>query len=134
MTASWPDRDFQLWWVGSHSTLRLQSNPVPDSDPPVTTRIEIEFGHVRALFIRPVAAGLTVSHATAAEGAELCGRYGLDPDWAGSVYLLRSADWEGFVVSSTPTWREAERKYYEPSLFTPGEEGPPPADLVTGSV
>ncbi|MEU9131483.1 hypothetical protein AB0D08_25805 [Kitasatospora sp. NPDC048540] len=131
MTMNWPDRAFHLWWCSAtHTTLRLQSNPTFAQGAPAT-RIEIQFGHVRSLFIRPVADGLTVVRATPQEGAGICSRYSLDPAWADSVFLLRST-WEGFIVSSAPSWREAVRDIDDPSLFTPVEDAAELADVTFG--
>ncbi|WP_194927848.1 hypothetical protein [Catenulispora pinisilvae] len=115
MVAFESDRYFQVWSLGhSHDALMLRSNPswVDNS----TTRIEICAWHVEALMIKPRMQGLRIARAAGDEHEAACRRFGIEAD-AGSLFLLETQGFTGFLVSGIPQWREAVRELGDPSLF-----------------
>jgi len=51
-----------------------------------------------------------------------------------SLYLLSSGEFEGFVVSGRPAWREAVRDLEAPTLFDFGQQWPPGPEIKWGNV
>lgn len=118
-------RYFQVWSLSpSHTVLSLRSNPSWMDE--TTTRIEIEAWHVKALMIQPRMQGLSIVRAHGAEHEQACRKFGIEAE-AGSLFLLESEGFSGFLVSGTPQWREAVREIGDPSLFAI-----PVADLEVG--
>ncbi|MFF3760224.1 hypothetical protein [Streptomyces sp. NPDC002185] len=73
-----------------------------------TTRIEVAFGHVELMFLKPLYRnGLHIRRATAAEFGMLSDRHGLSAADADYTWIL-DPEGESFVVSANPGWREAE--------------------------
>ncbi|MFC9792432.1 hypothetical protein [Streptomyces sp. NPDC057695] len=73
-----------------------------------TTRVEVAFGHVELMFLKPLYRnGLHIRRATDAEFSVLSERHGLPAADAEYTWML-DPDGESFVVSSNPSWREAE--------------------------
>ncbi|CUM39468.1 hypothetical protein BN2537_7901 [Streptomyces venezuelae] len=73
-----------------------------------TTRVEVSFGHVELMFLKPFYRnGLHIRPATAAEFAVLGERHGIPAESAEYTWMLER-DGDSFVVSSHPNWREAE--------------------------
>ncbi|GGU65128.1 MULTISPECIES: hypothetical protein [Streptomyces] len=108
------DRKFALWsFNASHRQLILRSNP--DRIARTVTRVEVYFGHVEFMSIRPSYSSLRISEADQGEITEIAARIpdGLRP---GGTYLL-GRDLRSFVISAKPAWREAECDFDAPSLF-----------------
>jgi hypothetical protein len=125
MAAFESHRYFEVWSLSpSHSVLLLRSNPSWMDDS--TTRIEIQASHVEALMIKPRMQGLRIARAAPEEHQAACDRFGITTE-PGSLFLLESEGFSGFLVSGVPQWREAVREIGEPSLFA----GPVP-DLEVG--
>ncbi|MFC9392995.1 hypothetical protein ACFTWS_07540 [Streptomyces sp. NPDC057027] len=73
-----------------------------------TTRVEVSFGHVELMFLKPLyRKGLHIRRATAAEFGVLSERHGIPAEDAAYTWIL-DPDGESFVVSAHPSWREAE--------------------------
>ncbi|MFB8314237.1 hypothetical protein ACFC5T_37865 [Streptomyces sp. NPDC055961] len=73
-----------------------------------TTRVEVSFGHVELMFLKPLyRKGLHIRRATAAEFGVLSERHGIPVEDAAYTWIL-DPDGESFVVSAHPSWREAE--------------------------
>ena len=73
-----------------------------------TTKVEVSFGHVELMFLKPFYRnGLHIRLATASEFAVLSDRHGIPAKDAVYTWMLER-DGDSFVVSSIPNWREAE--------------------------
>ncbi|MFB7585845.1 hypothetical protein [Streptomyces sp. NPDC056169] len=73
-----------------------------------TTKVEVSFGHVELMFLKPFYRnGLHIRRASAAEFGVLSERHGIPAEDAAYTWML-DPDGESFVVGSQPNWREAE--------------------------
>ncbi|MGW1013130.1 hypothetical protein ACWD4X_24215 [Streptomyces termitum] len=73
-----------------------------------TTRVEVCFGHVELMFLKPLYRdGLHIRRATAEEFAVLRERHGI-PEESSSWTWMLERDGDSFVVAANPSWREAE--------------------------
>jgi hypothetical protein len=126
------DRVFKVWSFDvSHRHLILRSDPVAIDN--TTTRVEIYFGHVEFMLLKPVYRGIHVRPATSAEFDDVARFAGLDSDARNCTWMLEG-EGNSCVVSSRPSWREAPRPYAAPSLFSASQPWPPGPDLTFGSV
>lgn len=115
MAAFESHRYFQVWSLTpSHSTLMLRSEPSWMDES--TTRIEIYASHVEALMIKPRMQGLRIARAVGAEHDDACRRFRVEAE-PGTLYLLETDGFAGFLISGTPQWREAVRELGDPTLF-----------------
>ncbi|MFF1512256.1 hypothetical protein [Streptomyces sp. NPDC058326] len=99
-----------------------------------TTRIEVSFGHVELMFLRPIYQnGLHIRRATAAEFGVLGERHGIPAEDAAYTWML-DPDGESFVVSSNPSWREAEYALMSEGQSLYDEPWPPDFPVESGQV
>ncbi|MFD5111279.1 hypothetical protein ACFVWX_01595 [Streptomyces sp. NPDC058220] len=96
-------------------------------------RIEIYIGHVDSMFVNSLMYGLTIRKADEGEAADISSRHGVENDPT-ATYLLRSGDWEGFLISGRPSWRKAVREIDAPTLFDFSQSWPPGPDVTWGDV
>ena len=90
----------------SHRELYLASEALAVDG--TTTRVEVYFGHVELMLLRPYYQdGVHIRRATAGEFATLGERHRLAAEDAEYTWIL-DQEGESFVVSGTPSWREAE--------------------------
>ncbi|WP_416519952.1 hypothetical protein [Streptomyces achromogenes] len=108
------DRYFKVWqYTVSHRRLLLRSS----RDRPPDTRIDIHFGNVDLLLLRPAYDGLVIRQA----GAEECEQVGLDYGVEvepGRLFVL-GGGLRSFVLSAPPQWHEDEGAMDDPSWFGP---------------
>ncbi|AJF63196.1 hypothetical protein [Streptomyces vietnamensis] len=131
-------REGRLFRVGgflpSHRQLFLTSEATLVDR--TTTRIEVSFGHVELMFLKPLYRnGLHIRRATAAEFSVLSTRHGIPEADADYTWIL-DPDGESFVVSANPSWREAEYALMgeRQSLYDPREPWPPEFPAESGHV
>jgi hypothetical protein len=108
------DRYFKVWqYTVSHRRLLLRSS----RDRPPDTRIDIHFGNVDLLLLRPAYDGLVIRQA----GDEECEQVGLDYGVEvepGRLFVL-GGGLRSFVLSAPPQWHEDEGAMDDPSWFGP---------------
>ncbi|MFJ1601803.1 hypothetical protein ACIOHS_00220 [Streptomyces sp. NPDC088253] len=76
------------------------------------------------MLLKPVyQKGVHVRPASVAEFAVLKERHDLAPGDAGFTRMIET-DGDSFVVSAEPSWREADRKFEDPSLFDSAQPWP----------
>ncbi|MEU1229094.1 hypothetical protein [Streptomyces sp. NPDC005828] len=93
-------------FLPSHRQLYLASEATLVDQ--TTTRVEVSFGHVELMFLKPLYRnGLHIRRATAAEFGVLSERHGIPAADAEYTWIL-DPEGESFVVSANPSWREAE--------------------------
>ncbi|MEV5846713.1 hypothetical protein AB0M32_32575 [Streptomyces sp. NPDC051985] len=125
-------RVFQVWsYDPSHRQLIIRSDPSRLDG--TTTRVEVYFGHVECMLLRPTYKSLRVRRASPAEFRRVSDVAGIPAEDGESTYLI---DPEGtsFVVSGRPSWREAERRRSDPALFDFSQEWPPDFEARWGNV
>ncbi|GGR87770.1 hypothetical protein GCM10010269_28690 [Streptomyces humidus] len=114
------DRFFQVWqYAVGHRRLLLRSS----RDRPPDTRIDIHFGNVDLMLLRPGYDGLVIRRADDEE----CRKAGLDHGVEvapGRLFVLGGGLMSGgglrsFVVSAPPQWHEDEGAMDDPSWFGP---------------
>ncbi|MER5603642.1 hypothetical protein [Streptomyces sp. NPDC002265] len=119
-------------FAASHRQLLLRSDAtaVDGTD----TRVEVYFGHVELMLLKPIyEKGIHVRRASEAEFAVLKERHELPADDADFTWMIEP-DGDSFVVSGNPEWREADRKFEDPSLFEFSRPWPPDFPVEHGSV
>ncbi|MET9460603.1 hypothetical protein ABZY05_36895 [Streptomyces canus] len=90
----------------SHRELYLASEALAVDG--TTTHVEVYFGHVELMLLRPYYQdGVHIRRATAQEFATLSERHRLTAEDAEYTWIL-DPEGDSFVVSGTPSWREAE--------------------------
>jgi len=105
-------RYFNVWqYTVSHRRLLLRSS----RDNPPETRIDVHFGGVGYMLLRPVYDGLLIRDPTEEERTRIYDSCGLTPS-AGNVYILGPAP-DSFVVSGPVQWHEDEGSTDTPSWF-----------------
>jgi hypothetical protein len=106
------NRYFKTWqYTVGHCRLLLRST----RDKVGETRIDVHFGGVRCMLLRPYYDGLTVRSGTDADRRLLLSRYGLDPE-PGELFVL-AANMTSFVVSGPMQWHEDDGDVDDPSWF-----------------
>ncbi|MFD5474553.1 hypothetical protein [Streptomyces sp. NPDC127105] len=116
----------------SHRQLLLRSDALAVDN--TDTRVEVYFGHVELMLLKPIyEKGVHVRRATQAEFAVLKERHDLSADDADFTWMIE-ADGGSFVISGDPEWREADRKFEDPSLFDFNQPWPPDFPVEHGSV
>lgn len=116
----------------SHRQLILRSDAtlIDGTD----TRVEVYFGHVELMLLKPLyEKGLHVRRASDAEFEELRRRHDLVADDASHTWMIAPDD-GSFVVSGAPAWREAVRRFEDPSLFDFAVSWPPDFPAESGTV
>ncbi|MFG2951870.1 hypothetical protein [Streptomyces adustus] len=116
----------------SHRQLMLRSDAtaVDNTD----TRVEVHFGHVELMLLKPLyEKGIHVRRASEAEFEVLKERHDLVADDAAFTWMIEP-DGGSFVISGDPEWREADRKFEDPSLFDFSRPWPPDFPVEHGSV
>lgn len=101
-----------------------------------TTRVEVSFGHVELMFLKPFYRnGLHIRRATEAEFGLLGERHGIPAEDAAYTWMLER-DGDSFVVAGRPSWREAEYALMgeRESLYDPREPWPPDFPAESGQV
>ncbi len=125
-------RLFKLWsYTVSHRTMFLRSNPDPQQGE--TTRIEIYVGHVDLMMISSDLEGLRLWRASELERIDVNRKYGTDAK-PNALYLLRSRNASGFIVSGRPQWREAACSIEDETLFKFGDPWNPDMYVSWGNV
>jgi hypothetical protein len=118
----------------SHRQLLLRSDALAVDQ--TTTQVEVYFGHVELMFLKPIyEKGLHVRRASAAEFAELSERHAIPAEDAPYTWMLER-DGGSFVVSGTPGWREAEHELVvdRESLFDWSKPWPPDYPVDWGNL
>lgn len=106
------DRYFKVWqYTVSHRRLLLRST----RDRPPTTRIDIHFGVVGVMLIRPSYDGLVIRRASDEECMKVSFDYGVEVR-PGRLFAL-GGDLKSFIVSAPPQWHEDEGEMDDPSWF-----------------
>ncbi|GGR36723.1 hypothetical protein [Streptomyces netropsis] len=106
------DRYFKVWqYTVSHRRLLLRST----LDNPPSTRIDVHFGGVSLMLLRPYYEGLVIREGTEKEHRLVASEYGVRVD-LGSLFIL-GQDLSSFVVSGKPQWHEDEGEFGDPSWF-----------------
>ncbi|KPH96792.1 hypothetical protein OK074_0885 [Actinobacteria bacterium OK074] len=119
-------------FAASHRQLVLRSDATLIDG--TTTRVEVHFGHVELMLLKPVyEKGLHVRLASETEFAVLRDRHDLAADDASATWMIDPGG-GGFVVSGTPSWREAVRRFEDPSLFDFSVPWPPDFPAEWGTV
>lgn len=124
------DRLFRVSsFAPSHRQLIIRSDPEPGHD----TRVEIYFGNVDYMALRPIFQGLHVRVATAEEVEALTGRHGpeLEPQYC---FVVDTGPPLSYVLSGQPSWREAPMAFDDPSLFDFSKPWPSVPDAQWGFV
>jgi len=105
-------RVFQLWgYTASHCRLLLRST----KDAMNPTRIDVEFGGVTRMLIRPRYNGLRIVRASGADVAVYRDRFGeLAPD---DVVFTLGAGLDSFVIAGNVQSHEDEGRFVDPSYF-----------------
>ncbi|MEU7024906.1 hypothetical protein ABZ990_30360 [Streptomyces sp. NPDC046203] len=116
----------------SHRQLFLTSEATPTNG---TTKIEVYFGHVELMFLRPFYDGLHIRRATAAEFGVLHERHSIPAGDDAFTWMLER-DGDSFVVASNPSWREAEYALMGDRqwLYDPSQPWPPEFPAESGLV
>ncbi|PBC97289.1 hypothetical protein SAMN05446589_3906 [Streptomyces sp. OV198] len=119
-------------FAASHRQLLLRSDAtaVDGTD----TRVEVYFGHVELMLLKPIyQKGIHIRPASEAEFAVLKERHDLPAGDAGFTWMIEPGG-DSFVVSAEPAWREADRKFEDPSLFDFAQPWPPDFPVEYGSI
>ncbi len=77
--------------------------------------------------------GLELRRADEREAADISERYGVTAD-AEVTYVMSSSNGGGFLISGRPSWRKANRKIEEPTLFDFSQPWPPGDDVTWGDI
>ncbi|MFI0516054.1 hypothetical protein RKD19_002685 [Streptomyces canus] len=118
----------------SHRQLYLASEALAVDE--TTTRVEVYFGHVELMLLRPYYRdGVHIRRATAEEFATLAERHRLAAEDAAYTWMLEP-DGDSFVVSGTPSWREAEYALMgdREALYDASKPWPPDFPVESGSI
>ncbi|MFE3036955.1 hypothetical protein ACFXKY_35540 [Streptomyces canus] len=118
----------------SHRQLYLASEALAVDG--TTTRVEVYFGHVDLMLLRPYYQdGVHIRRATAQEFATLSERHRLTAEDAEYTWLV-DPEGDSFVVSGTPSWREAEYALMgdREALYDASLPWPPDFPAESGSV
>ncbi|WP_329410825.1 hypothetical protein OG802_14695 [Streptomyces sp. NBC_00704] len=108
------DRYFKVWqYTVGHRRLLLRSS----RDRPPETRIDVHFGNVDLMLVRPGYQGLVIRRADDGECERVALDHGLEVR-PGRLYLL-GRDLKSFVVSAPPQWHEDDGAMDDPSWFGP---------------
>lgn len=107
-------RHFQIWeYTVGHKQLLLRSVKATG----LPTRIDILFKNVAAIHLCTTLDGLTISEAAEVQMIDL--QLQTNPQiLAGrKAFVVRGADFEGYVVAGTLAWHEDDGEYDDPSYF-----------------
>lgn len=108
------DRYFKVWqYAVGHRRLLLRSS----RDRPPDTRIDIHFGNVDLMLLRPGYDGLVIRRANDEECGKVSLDYGVDVK-PGRLFVLGDG-LRSFVVSAPPQWHEDEGTMDDPTWFGP---------------
>nr|MDT0657793.1 hypothetical protein [Micromonospora sp. DSM 115978] len=116
----------------THRQMILRSDPANIQDGAL--RVEIYFGNVAYLAVQPVMQSVAVRRATEDEQVGLGDRFGIAAAEREFMYLLTDVSPVSFVISGQPSWRQAERRFDEPSLFDFGQPWPPGDGMEWGTI
>lgn len=106
------DRYFKVWqYTVSHCRLLLRST----RDNPPSSRIDVHFGGLSLMVLRPYYDGLVIREGSSDECALLTSQYGVAVN-PGYLFVL-GHDLSSFVVSGRPQWHEDEGGFNDPSWF-----------------
>lgn len=106
------DRYFKVWqYTVSHRRLLLRST----RDNPPETRIDVHFGGISFMLLRPYYEGLIIREGSAEECQRITDEYGVEAK-LGYLYIL-GRGFSGFVISGKPQWHEDEGGSKDPSWF-----------------
>ncbi|MER7682673.1 hypothetical protein [Streptomyces sp. NPDC096934] len=118
----------------SHRQLFLSSDALYGQR--TTTRIEVYFGHVELMFLKPYyEEGVHIRRASPEEFAVLQDRHKLTSEDARYTWMLER-DGDSFVIAGNPSWREAEYKLMSDrqALYDVSKPWPPDFPADSGSV
>jgi hypothetical protein len=107
----------------THRQLTLRSDPGAPEDGAL--RIEFYFGNVSYLALQPLLRGIAIRRAMSEEQRLLGDRFGIPDDQREYIFPLTDSFPASFVVSGQPSWRQAERRVDDPSLFDFDQPWPP---------
>ncbi|MER8073485.1 hypothetical protein ABTZ59_35155 [Streptomyces sp. NPDC094034] len=119
------ERDFQVWrYAVSHRSLLLRS---VKSDSDAASRIDIYFGHIELMLLRPRYEGVSIYEAEADDPAEIQDRFGVSVSAEGTFMFgsSRASGTDGFagfemsglVISGPPARHEDNGSAKDPSFF-----------------
>ena len=108
------DRYFKVWQYSvGHRRLLLRSS----RDRPPETRIDVHFGNVDLMLLRPTYDGLVIRRADDEECGKVSLDYGVEVK-PGRLFVL-GGGLRSFVVSAPPQWHEDEGEMRDPSWYGP---------------
>lgn len=106
------ERYFKVWqFTVSHNRLLLRST----RDRPPATRIDIHFGDVTLMLLRPSYEGIIIRRGSDEECFAVSEQYEVEVR-PGELFVL-GAGLRSFVVSAPPQWHEDEGGFKDPSYF-----------------
>ncbi|PZG02762.1 hypothetical protein [Micromonospora deserti] len=106
------ERYFKVWaYSVSKCRLLLRST----KDPGISTRIDVYFGGVGRMLLKPYYEGLHATEADAATTAEYRDRYG--EIGTGYTLFTLEPDLRSFVVAGVMQWHEDDGGFDDPSFF-----------------
>jgi hypothetical protein len=127
------NRIFRVWSFNpTHRQLILRSNP--DTRDDGALRIEVYFGNVAYMALQPIMRGVAIRLASKDERASIGHRFDVPAEEREFIYLVTDTAPVSFVVSGQPTWRQAERRVDDPSLFDFSQPWPPTDSIEWGAV
>jgi hypothetical protein len=107
-------RQYQIWeYTVGHQQLLLRSIKAPDQP----TRIDILFKNVAAIHLPASWQGLTISEASASERGDLQLQVEVAHLGDRKVFVVRGANFVGYVIAGVMAWHEDEGEYYDTSYF-----------------
>jgi hypothetical protein len=115
----------------THRQLIIRSDP--EYAPRAETRVELYFGNVDYMAVRPILRGVNVRLASVDEREFVRTRYGIEKSLE-LLFILDDTLPMSFVISGNPSWREASRAVDEPSLFDFSAPWPPGPEMKWGLV
>jgi hypothetical protein len=106
------DRYFKVWqYTASHCRLLLRST----RDNPPDSRIDIHFGRVGLMVLRPAYDGILIREGSPEECHRISLDYGVEVA-IGRLYVI-GGNLSSFVVSARPQWHEDRGGSNDPSWF-----------------
>jgi len=122
-----PDRCFQVWGYSvSLARLLLRSTKSVFPDETVTTRIDVLFQDVDAMFLpKTLMQGLVVTVADREAMERIIDETGILPDGSTKFFDIECGGRRGFVIAGVVVETEDQREFDEPSEYWPHAFGRP---------
>lgn len=107
-------RQYQIWeYTVGHRQLLLRSTKAADQP----TRIDVLFKNVAAIHLPASWEGLTISEASERESGDLKLPVTVTNRRDRKVFIIRGANFVGYVVAGVMAWHEDEGEYHDASYF-----------------